>query len=654
MSLLSPLVGLVLFASVAVPMLALYVLRLHRERRMVSSTLGWERRTEDLRANVPFQRLRPSLLLLLQLLLLALLALAVTQPVLRGLGRAAGRTILMIDCSASMGTRDEASGQTRLERARALAIERARSLQGGGLLAISAPEIMVIAFAQSPQVVVPFTTSLARIELGIAAVGQTDERTCLAPAMELARAHQSGRRDEEAAAASDAPAAIELFSDGAIGDAAEASLRGRESVVWNRVGQADTANAGVAAAGCERVGEEADGLDTFAALRNFGGTPTVLRLELRAGSRVVAVTPQPVQIPAARSALDAGERRVVFQGLDVGPERLLRWSVSPSDAFAADDVAHAVVRETRALRLAMVGRDDSLRSLLEALAPASLVTLDVAGGVEVMKKDPAWAEGFDAVVWVGNPPAAVDRGRWLLFGRPPKLPGLHPFGEPGRDFAQAWRGEHPVLRQCNLNELVVQRAHRLAAESGWTTLVEGGRSPLVLAGRAGSGFAIVCPFEPGDSNWPFQRSFVNFTAQALELLAGLGDVAGESAIEPGEMIRVRLPDRAGEPMLWPPVGEAEPMVFRDGEAAWGPARRAGAYRITWKDEKRQPGERWVAVNLLDDAECRVAAPERLTLGGQRIEAGGGSVTLEAWPFLVAVAVALLLLEWWLYHRRAAG
>ncbi|NBX24637.1 MAG: VWA domain-containing protein [Planctomycetes bacterium] len=653
MSLLSPLAGLVLLASVVVPLVSLYVLRLHRERRTVSSTLAWERRTEDLRANVPFQRLRPSLLLLLQLLLLALLALAVAQPVLRGLGTAAGRTILMIDASASMATRDEVSGQTRLERARALAVERARALQGGGLLALSAPEIMVIAFAQSPQVVVPFTTSLARIEQGIEAVSQTDERTCLAPALELARAHQAGRRGEDEGAASASPAVIELFSDGAIGDAAEATPRGRESVVWSRVGRADTANTGLSAAGCERAGEDADGLDTFAALRNFGATPAGLRLELRAGSRVVAVTPQPVQVPGASATQGAGERRVVFADLDVGSERLLRWTVSPGDALAADDVAHAVVRQARPLRLALVGQDDSLRSLLEALSPASLVTLDVAGGVEAMRKDPGWADGFDAVVWVGDPPAAVDRGRWLLFGRPPAMPGLHPFGEPGRDFARAWRTEHPTLRQCNLNELVVQRVHRLAAESGWTTLIEGGRSPLALAGRTGAGFAIVCPFEPGDSNWPFQRSFVNFTAQSLELLAGLGEVAGETSIEPGEMIRVRLPDRATQPMVQPPLGAAEPMVFREGEAAWGPARRAGAYRISWTDARGQSAERWVAVNLLDEAECRVAAPERLSLGGQRIEAGGGSTTLEIWPFALALAVALLLLEWWVYHQRAA-
>ena len=162
MSVLSPIVGALLFAAVAVPLLALYFLRLRRTRRVVSSSLPWVRRTEDLRANAPFQRIRPSLLLFLQMLLLALLALAVAQPIVRGWGVRGGRVVMLIDCSASMGTLDGAGGGARLAEAKRQAIARAESLQGGGLFASTGPEIMVIAFADTAQVCTPFTTSLAR------------------------------------------------------------------------------------------------------------------------------------------------------------------------------------------------------------------------------------------------------------------------------------------------------------------------------------------------------------------------------------------------------------------------------------------------------------------------------------------------------------
>ncbi|MBV9279315.1 MAG: BatA domain-containing protein, partial [Chloroflexi bacterium] len=50
---------------VAVPIVLMYVLRLRRQERLVSSTLLWRRSLEDVQANAPWQRLRPTLLLLL-------------------------------------------------------------------------------------------------------------------------------------------------------------------------------------------------------------------------------------------------------------------------------------------------------------------------------------------------------------------------------------------------------------------------------------------------------------------------------------------------------------------------------------------------------------------------------------------------------------
>ncbi|HEV2969022.1 MAG TPA: BatA domain-containing protein, partial [Pirellulales bacterium] len=70
-------------AFAAVPpaiVVALYFLKLKREPLEVPSTFLWTRSIEDLRVNSLWQRMRQSLLLFLQLLLLAIVALALLRP----------------------------------------------------------------------------------------------------------------------------------------------------------------------------------------------------------------------------------------------------------------------------------------------------------------------------------------------------------------------------------------------------------------------------------------------------------------------------------------------------------------------------------------------------------------------------------------------
>ena len=68
-------------ALLALPVLALHILRPRRDEVEVSSVYLWRGIEATVSAARPWQRLRPSLLLALQLLVVAGLALAVARPV---------------------------------------------------------------------------------------------------------------------------------------------------------------------------------------------------------------------------------------------------------------------------------------------------------------------------------------------------------------------------------------------------------------------------------------------------------------------------------------------------------------------------------------------------------------------------------------------
>ena len=192
-------------AGVVVPLLLLlYFLKLRRLMLRIPTTLLWRESTQDLQVNVPFQRLRPSLLLFLQLLLLAALLAALAQPVLQTEAPPSARVILLIDRSASMNATD-AEGKTRLEAARAAAEQIARRLGRGD----EPNQMMVVAFASTAQVITGFESDRRVLSEAIASITPTDEEANLGAALELAGAFAS-RED----AALDQPPTVVLISDG--------------------------------------------------------------------------------------------------------------------------------------------------------------------------------------------------------------------------------------------------------------------------------------------------------------------------------------------------------------------------------------------------------------------------------------------------------
>ena len=95
-----------LVAAVPPAILALYFLKLRRMPLEVPSTYLWSKSIEDLRVNSLWQRLRQSLLLFLQLLIVALAILALLRPGWLGTDPSGQRLIFLVDNSASMGATD--------------------------------------------------------------------------------------------------------------------------------------------------------------------------------------------------------------------------------------------------------------------------------------------------------------------------------------------------------------------------------------------------------------------------------------------------------------------------------------------------------------------------------------------------------------------
>src|SRR5918999_5604497 len=115
---------------------AMYLLKLRREEAVVPSTLLWTRLVADVEANAPWQKLRRSLLLLLQLLLVLILALLAARPFLERPAGLARDIVLIVDASASMAATDVVPD--RLTAAKQVAIDSLKNLPTGGKVSVIA------------------------------------------------------------------------------------------------------------------------------------------------------------------------------------------------------------------------------------------------------------------------------------------------------------------------------------------------------------------------------------------------------------------------------------------------------------------------------------------------------------------------------------
>ena len=124
-----------LYLLVFIPLVAsLHFLKLRRKRHVVPSVMFWLEAVEDMKANVPFQRIRNFLPLILQLLFLSLAVGTIARPAFRSYSALFGQTVLILENSASMQSTE--LGKSRFEIAKKRALELINQLDGRGQMMI--------------------------------------------------------------------------------------------------------------------------------------------------------------------------------------------------------------------------------------------------------------------------------------------------------------------------------------------------------------------------------------------------------------------------------------------------------------------------------------------------------------------------------------
>ena len=655
------------------PLIALYFLKLKRTVRPVPTTLLWKRSVEDLQVNSPFQRLRSSLLLLLQLLVLAAAAIALGKPMFQTARTHEGTIIFLIDQSASMGI-VEADGSTRLDKAKEQAKLRVDNMAEDA-------RAMVIAFCDRATVVSSFDTDKRALKRKIDLIEATQSRSSLGEAISLAEAYAQNitiateEAGQDIAPESAAPpATVFLLSDGRIEDADGVALQ-RFDI--NKIHMVPigvrTDNVGILAMDARRNYEEPEILEVTAMLRNFGDQPVKLDAVLYVDGRNVDV--QPISLEAARAVeaetesdsepeepVTGSVKVIAFDEIEFEGGGVVEVLLRIDDALSADDRAWTIIEPPRHLRILLVTEGNLFLNDILTTLPLELETM--TGREYEAAKDEVLTDGersvFDVVIMDRHSTDRLPQGNYLFWGAVPLIDGVAAGRKIDDQVIFNWDDTHPILRHVAVETLFVFEWLELTLPPEAVPLVEGETSAVIayLTRDASqfliSAFSLITEDELGaklmNTYWVTSVDFVVFVQNAVQYLASNIATTGKKSVSPGEPVVLPVPKRTGIAKVYRPDGTIDQVPSAGYQTIhYARTRHVGAYRV----EPGVPGDDVFAVNLFNATESRVEPASQLTIAADAIETQAGTVQVNqpAWQYLLLAILVLLVLEWIVDNHR---
>ena len=628
---------LALIGLIALPIIvAFYMLRLRRRDLPVGSTFLWQQLIRDVEANAPWQKLRFSWLLLVQLLIAAIVVVAAARPFSAVESDLAANVVLIVDTSASMATSTD--DEDRMDLARQRARDVVERLPVGG-------RVTVVAASDTADVLVSETDDTDAALEAIDTMSATQLPGDLTDAFALSSA--LARRDTDST--------IVVVTDAAGDELPEVGVGA--PVLVERIGSTDANQAIAALSALRRAGGAQ--LDLFVAVANPSTAEATRRLEVYADGALV---------DARELTIPPGQRSEALVSTVPGASRVVEARLAGSDALVTDDRAFAMVPADETTRALLVGGGNAyLENALALLPRLELYAVDEDGYADALADADEAGTPYGLVVFDGVVPDDA-----------PLIPALYldpdadgPFGTVGEQIENPvidrTDPDEPLLRFVDLSTVHIGRARDVELVEGMHAAVEtsGGR-PLVAVGEVDGQRIGLIGFDLGESDLPLQVAFPLLMSNLTEVLLPAVEGILPSSMRLGESVSVAIDPRiervlvtnAGTPDL-PGASDVDIEVSAVGGRVTIPGADLVGLRevraISEIDELDGSMLGQTAINLFSSDESDVAPgdPQRIIEMG-RVTSGDEPATqptrAEWWWPLALAALALLAVEWLLFHR----
>jgi hypothetical protein len=622
MAFLTPLA--LLGALLAIPVILLYMLRLRRRELVVSSTLLWQQILRDSEANTPWQRLRRNLLLFLQLLILALIVLALARPFINVPAVTAGQIELLLDASASMNATDMPDGGTRFDEAKRQALSIVDTM--------GATDIMtIIRVANVAEVIAPATADRLALRTAIQNTQPSKTEADWVAALTLAAADAANALDFN----------LVVISDGGLGEAS--GLPGVPGQVrYIPVGQSDS-NLAITALATSALPGQAPQL--FAQVTNYGQEEAEVIFDLRVDGQLFSA--ERYSLPANESLpIVTGNLPADFSMLQAGLTLPVESAVSD---FLPDDNTAWTIPSGSGTRRALLMTEGNLflEQILRSVPSIQAFKGDLT---RPLPNDPYDLYIFDSWLPADNQLPAGD----LLIINPPRSTSLFTVGSETDQTANITTNANDSrMTFVDFGAVSVLRFRQFAGVDWAQPLITADGGPLVLAGERDGRQIALFTFDIHDSDLPLQITWPILMSNLLEWFTPQSIINAPGGLRVGESLSIRPPFEATGVRIVLPDGIIRDLATDRQTVVFADTETPGVYQVDnlKGSEVIQSGS--FVVNLFAPGESNIAPRGSISLSGNDIAPSAREEVgqQEFWPWVALAALIVLLIEWYVYQRR---
>ena len=676
-------------AALAVPIVALYVLKVRLRRVAVSTNLFWKQIYDEKPPRSFWQHFRHLLSLLLQLLCLLLIVIAIADPYLSRELLKSRRLVLVIDNSASMRATDVAP--SRLDAAKAAALEIMDGLR-------FRDEVAIVLAGSTPEVVVGMSGNTPTLRDAINAIPFSDSPTQLTAAIDLGRQLIGQHPHAQVVVLTDGAVDSMELSSALVSEAIEApteslpaaavapsdSAANSTTPVEYRLFATDASNIGITQLQVRRSLIDPLGYEILASVRNASANPIACRLELSLNDIPVDVIPLKLK-PEERwsrsiekTSLEGGRLRGVLTQIQANDEADVSEKSNGTDfnihdLLPTDNSAWAMLPGRRTQRVLIVSQGNLFLQKVFEANPLVEVT--------VRKDFPERWPADSIIVLHGKVPSILPPGNVFV---------VDPIGscdqwEQGDVIENPIVTEQdnlsPLMTHIRLENVLIPDAKQLLFRTPPHSLAKTLSGEIVYAEvKRPDGKCLVLSVNLDRSDLVFRTAFPIMTANLLGWFFGsTGEL--QPSLPTDAVTTVTLDETAGAAenlKLISPEGVSSPVVVTAGtdsqtvnssatdpltadglaETTIGPLNEVGVWAVIRgvKDAQTNvdsPDQvlAEVAVNLADDRETDLRPMKELIESPQMHFPSAGWFSRPFWFYLILMACVLTTLEWFLYQRR---